>query len=251
MRIAQSTSHTPNTISAPKTTRAITRTYQCPNATTLYPPLGGRRLQAAGRDLGTAVVGLRLGRRGARGFGLGPLGNGRHLAVGRVDDGIHLPALDGFLGLEVLRKLDELVAALRQDLLGALVAGIDEAVHFLVDLAGDLFAVIPLLAEVATEEDELFLVAEGQGTELLGHAPFGDHAARQLGGLADVIGGPRGDVAEDQFLRDPAAEDHGHVIVELAARDQVAVLGRQLHRPAERHAARDDRDFVHWIGIRE
>src|ERR1700730_765037 len=167
MRIAQSTSHTPNTISAPKTTRAITRTYQCPNATTLDPPLSGRRLQAAGRDLGTTVVGLRLAGGRARRFGLGPLGDWRYLAVGRVDDGIHLPALDGFFGLQVLRELDELVAALRQDLLGALVAGIDQAMHFLVDLAGDLFAVVPLLAEVAAEEDELFLVAEGQGAELL------------------------------------------------------------------------------------
>src|ERR1700736_6305532 len=113
MRIAQSTSHTPNTISPPKTTRAITRTYQCPNATTLDPPLGGRWLQAARRDLRPAVVGFGLRRRGPRGCGLGPLGDGRHLAIGRVDDGVHLPALDRFFGLQVLRQLDELVAALR------------------------------------------------------------------------------------------------------------------------------------------
>src|SRR3984893_17003160 len=251
MRIAQSTSHTANTINAAKTTRTITRTYQCAKDSTPYPPLCRRRLQAAGRDLGTAVVGLRLRRRRARRFGLGPLGNRRHLAVGRVDDGVHLPALDRFLGLQVLRELDELVAALRQDLLGALVAGVDEAVDFLVDLAGDFFAVIALLAEVATEEDELFLVAERQWAELLGHAPFGDHAARQLGGLADVVGGARGDVAEDELFRDAAAEDDGHVVVELTAGDQVAVLGRQLHGPAEGHAARDDRDLMHRVGIRQ
>src|SRR5205823_14400987 len=103
--------------------------------------LRGRWLQAAGRDLGPAVVGLGLRRRRAGRFGLGPLRDRRHLAVGRVDDSVHLPSLDRFFGLEVLRKLDELVAALRQNLLGALVAGVDEAVHLLVDLPGDLFAV--------------------------------------------------------------------------------------------------------------
>src|SRR5437868_9534690 len=128
--------------------------------------LRGRWLQAAGRNLGAAVVSLGLRRRRARRFGLGPLRHRRHLAVRRVDDGVHLPALDRFFGLEVLRELHELVAPLGQDFLGALVAGIDEAVDFLVDLAGDFFAVIPLLAEVAAEEDELFLVTEGQRTEL-------------------------------------------------------------------------------------
>src|SRR5438105_8904995 len=181
--------------------------------------LRGRWLQAAGRNFGAAVVGLRLRWRRARRFGLGPLRDRRHLAVRRVGHGGHLPALDRFFGLEVLGELDELVAPLGEDLLGTLVAGIDEAVHFLVDLAGDLFAVIPLLAQVAAEEDELFLVAEGERTELLGHAPLGDHAARELGGLADVVGGARGDVAEDELFRDPTADDDSHVVVELAARD--------------------------------
>src|SRR6266576_2595509 len=160
--------------------------------------LRGRRLQAARWDFGPPVVGLRLCWRRAGRFCLGPLRHRRHLAVGRVDDGIHLPALDRFFGLEVFRELDELVAPLGEDLLGTLVAGIDEAVHLLVDLAGHLFAVIPLLAQVAAEEDELFLVAEGERTELLGHAPLGDHAARELGRLTDVVGGARGDVAEDE-----------------------------------------------------
>src|SRR5207244_7530334 len=130
--------------------------------------LRGRWLQAAGRNLGAAVIGLGLRRRRARRFGLGPLRDRRHLAVRRVDDGVHLPALDRFFGLQVLRELHELVAALGQDLLGPLVAGIDEAMDFLVDLPGDLLAIVPLLAKVAAEEDELFLVAEGERTELIG-----------------------------------------------------------------------------------
>ena len=106
-----------------------------------------------------------------------------------------------------------------------------------------------MLAEIAAEEDELFLVAESKWAELLGHAPLGDHPARQLGGLANIVRGSRGDVAEDQLFRDPSAQDDGHIVVQLAARHQVTILRRQLHRPAEGHAARDDRDLVHRVGV--
>src|ERR1700736_5915689 len=133
-------------------------TYQCPRNGTPRSPLRGRRLEAPWREFGPAIIGLGLGLRGARGFGLGPLGHRRQLAVGRADHRVHLPALDRFFGLEVHGELDELFAALGQDLFGTLVAGIDQAVYFLVDLAGDLFAVVALLAQIAAEEDELLLV---------------------------------------------------------------------------------------------
>ena len=121
--------------------------------------------------------------------------------------------------------------------------------NFLVDLAGHFLAVVALLAEVSTEEDQLLLVTEGQRAELIGHAPLGHHPARQLGRLADVVGGTGGDVAKGDLLGDPAAEHDRHVIVELAARNEVAVLGGKLHRPTQGHATRDDRHLVNRIGV--
>ena len=53
-------------------------------------------------------------------------------------------------------------------------------------------------------------------------------------------------------LRRAAAEQHRHLVLELLARHQEAVLGRALDGVAERaDAARDDRDLVHRVGARQ
>src|SRR5256886_1035054 len=201
---------------------------------------GTARMVRSARSI--AVAGLWLGPRRARRLGFRPLGSRRDLAVRRVDPGVHLPALDRLLLLEVLGQVHELLAALGQNLSGTLVAGIDQPVDFLVDLAGDLLAVVSLLAEVAAQEDELLLVPERERAQLVGHAPLGHHAAGELRGLTHVVRGTRGDVAEDQLLRNPTAEDDRHVVVELAAPDQIPVLRRERHPPAKAHAPRPDRD---------
>ena len=48
-----------------------------------------------------------------------------------------------------------------------------------------------------------------------------------------------------------AAEQDRDLIVQVVARVVVLVVFRQLHRDAERHAARDDRDLVDRIGVRQ
>ncbi len=58
---------------------------------------------------------------------------------------------------------------------------VDDAAHFVVDLLGDLLGVVALLGDLAAEEDELFLVAEGPRPQALAHAEARDHGA---GGLA-------------------------------------------------------------------
>src|SRR6185503_19361183 len=53
-----------------------------------------------------------------------------------------------------------------------------------------------------------------------------------------------GDGAEDELLGRTPSQENGHVVDELLARLEVAVLFRQVQRVAERTAARDDRDLV-------
>ena len=112
--------------------------------------------------------------------------------------------------------MDEFFAALGQDLLRALVGSVHQAVDLLVDLARHFFAVVALFAKIATQEDQLFLMAEGQGAQLLRHPPLGHHPARQLGRLADIVRGAGRDVAEDELFCHPAAENDGHIVVQLA-----------------------------------
>jgi hypothetical protein len=78
-----------------------------------------------------------------------------------------------------------------------------------------------------------------------------DHRARDLGHSREVIGGAGGDRAEHDLLRGAAAEQHGHVVDQLLARLEVAVLLGQVQRVAERAAAGDDRDLVHAVHARQ
>ena len=72
-----------------------------------------------------------------------------------------------------------------------------------------------------------------------------------LGHALEVVRGAGRDRAEHDLLGDAAAEQHGHVVEQLLARLQVAVLGGQVERVAERPPARDDRDPVHAVDRRQ
>ena len=74
-----------------------------------------------------------------------------------------------------------------QGLLGSLVRAIDDLAHLGVDLGGDLVGVVPLLADLAAQEDHLVLLAEGQRAEPLAHAVLLHHRAGQAGRLLDVV----------------------------------------------------------------
>ena len=72
-----------------------------------------------------------------------------------------------------------------------------------------------------------------------------------LGHALEVVGGARRDRAEHHLLGHAAAEQHRHVVEQLLARLQVAVLGGQVQRVAERAPARHDRDPVHAVDRRQ
>ena len=67
----------------------------------------------------------------------------------------------------------------------------------------------------------------------------------------EVVGGAGGHPAEGDLLGDAPGEQHLHVVDQLLARLQVAVLLRQVERVAERLAAGDDRDLLHLVDARQ
>src|SRR5438552_1683156 len=91
-------------------------------------------------------------------------------------------ALEQRLG-HLVEHLD--VAAEQQ--LGALVGLHDDAPHLGIDLHRGRLRVVDALGEVAAEEDLLLLLAEGDGPELLAHAPLADHLVRELVGALEVV----------------------------------------------------------------
>src|SRR4029450_12941205 len=81
-------------------------------------------------------------------------------------------------------------------------AFIQEAPDLIVDQLAHVLRVVPLLADVAPEEDHLLLATEGDGPESLAHAEYFDHAAHDRGGTLDVLAATRAQLSEhDGFSR--------------------------------------------------
>ena len=124
--------------------------------------------------------------------------------------------------------------------------------YFGVDDLRDLLGVVPLLLDLTTEEDELVAAAVLERAELLAHAELRDHLPSHLGRLLDVVARAcRGVATQVELLGDPAAEGGGDVVFELPLGPHVAVLLRERPRDAHGHAAGDDGDLVHRVGVLE
>src|SRR3989441_6688400 len=126
--------------------------------------------------------------------------------------------------------------------------------HDALDLGVDherrLLAVVLGSSHLAPEEDVLLVLAEGERSELFGHAPLADHLARHLRRLLEVVAGARGLLMEDDLLRGAAAQEDRDAVDQVVLGVVVLVVERQLLREPERPAARDDRHLVHRVGAR-
>src|SRR5262249_9770064 len=133
--------------------------------------LAGDRRARGGRGLGAEDLFLRLARPERPGIPPSP----RLALYAALGDGAQrLPVL----GEEVLR---------------ALVRGLDDAADLVVDLARDLVGVVGLGGELAAEEWLAVVVAEHARAELLAHAEAHDHLLGGRGDLLEVVGRAGGD----------------------------------------------------------
>ena len=73
------------------------------------------------------------------------------------------------------------------------------------------------MAHVAAEEDLALRLAELDRADVRAHAVLGDHLARRLGGLLDVVRGAGGGVVEHDLLGDAAAHGVGELVEQLVA----------------------------------
>src|SRR4051794_21552099 len=84
------------------------------------------------------------------------------------EQGDELLGIDRLPLQQQLRDPLEILAALAEQALRALVGALDDAADLVIDLAGDLVGVVGLGAELATEEGLTAVVAEDAGAEALG-----------------------------------------------------------------------------------
>ena len=141
------------------------------------------------------------------------------------------------------------LAILFNNLARSLVLFSHDLAHFGIDANRSLFRVIAMLCNLAAQKDLLFLLSESQRAEIR-HAILANHRARQLGRFLNVVGGASRNVAEECLFGDAAAQQNRDVTEQICLRVIVTIAFRQLLRDAEGHAARNDRDFVHGVGVR-
>src|SRR6266550_7959602 len=176
----------------------------------------------------------------------------RSLLAWLFEERVEFRGLERFLRDQLLHDEVELVAVLREHLVRALPRALDDVVDLGVDDLRDLFGVVPLLLDLTAEEDELVATSVLKRAELLAHAELRDHLPSHLGRLLDVVARTgRGVATQVELLGDPAAEGRGDVVLEFPLGPHVAVLLRERPRHAHGHAAGDDRDLVHRIGVLE
>src|SRR6202165_1548463 len=226
---------------------------------------GEKERRPTGRLLKTIHSPLRLGRsRPLAAFGGRPLRRNHLLhAVGgfrgrgldrrqgqALDQQLDLGGVQHFAFDQRLRDPDQRFPILREDALRRRVPRTHHLPDFFVNLDGGGFAVVAVLRDLASEENLLFFLAEGQPPQVA-HAPFANHLARQFRGPLNVVASARRHLAQEKLFRDTPAHQDGNLRVEIVLVVVVAIVGRQLHGQTERHAARYDRDLVHRIGVRQ
>src|SRR5215213_5908388 len=87
---------------------------------------------------------------------------------------------------QALSQTNHRVAILFDDRLCSFKLSGDDLLHLLIDLDGSVFREITMLGNFTSEEDLLFLLAEGQGTHLR-HAVFANHRAREFSRTFDIV----------------------------------------------------------------
>ena len=72
-----------------------------------------------------------------------------------------------------------------------------------------------------------------------------------LGGALEIVARAGRDLTEHDLFGDAAAQQDRDAVVQVVARVVVLLVHRHLHRQAQRHPARDDRDLVDRVGVRQ
>ena len=113
-----------------------------------------------------------------------------------------------------------------------------------------LFGDVALARHGAAHEGIGFAFDVNHDAHLVAHAVTGHHVARQLRGALKVVARPGRHLVHEDFFGNAPPEENGDTREKVLLVVRVAVFFRQLHRHAQRTAARDDRHLMNRIGFR-
>src|SRR5579859_953760 len=158
-------------------------------------------------------------------------------------------ALQRLFADQLLANHNQPVFMLGQDFVRFGKGAHDDGANLFVDLAGGLLAIILLLANLAAQEDHLFLMAQRNRANLAAHAILCHHLAREAGGALDVVRGAGGDFAEDDQFGHMPAQREGQKILKLRLAVEVAIFHWQQAGIAAHRATRHDRNLMHRVAV--
>src|SRR4051812_1350855 len=200
-----------------------------------------------------ATLGLLFDRLRRAALILAVIGTGRareRLQLFAAQHLLHLVAVQHLALEERQGQQVKLVRIVVQELTGVVVGAVHQAPHLFVDRDRGLLAVVALLRDLASEEHELLLGPERQGTQALAHAPLADHAAGDVGGAADVVRGAGRELVQHDLLRRATSHEvRQHPQPVLAGEGMALVIG-QIGGETQGPATRDDRDLVNAVAPR-
>ena len=165
---------------------------------------------------------------------------------------VELLRLDGLVCQQILGQALQLFGVFVQNAFAALRRPVEDGLDLLVDDARRLFGIALHLSEVASDEDAVAGGIVEDGPQTLAHAVAHDHVARQLGRLLDIARCAGRDVVQEELFCRPSAQRHHDVLKHLFLRCEVfQVLLRTEQREAAGRSARDDRDIVDRVHMRQ
>ena len=118
-----------------------------------------------------------------------------------------------------------------------------------VDHPGGFLGVVLVPGDFLAQKDRFLLLAVGDRTQDVAHAPLAYHLARQVGGLLDVVLGAGGGFVVDDRLRGVAAHGDADPIQQPRLAARIVVLLRQRKGDPQRPPVRDDGHLVERVGM--
>ena len=98
---------------------------------------------------------------------------------------------------------------------GSLFLIVQDAADFFVDDARGFVRVLATRSHQVLAEEDLLLTRECHRTHLVAHAPFANHATRDVGRLLEVVGRTAVEVTEHDHLGDTSAHRLANDVLEV------------------------------------
>ena len=126
------------------------------------------------------------------------------------------------------------------------VGPVDQGLHLIIDGARHLLGVA-LGGLIVPSDENLAAVQIGNGAQRLAHAVACHHVPGQLGCPVDVVGRAHGNVADEQSLRHPAAQQRDNLLIHLIPGQVGGIIPGETPGGAKGLAPGDDGDVPHRV----